>query len=176
MNGMMLVLETMDERLLLALVGHRRRFADLLMRAITHLADPVTAISLALGLLWTRTPEVHAVGVQVVFALVSSHLAVQLLKRTVARPRPRLPAGLDFLVTPPDRFSFPSGHAAAALSLALPVALALPALPGLLVLLLGIVVGMSRCYLGVHYPGDVLAGWLLASLGVLAGALTIPLL
>jgi hypothetical protein len=52
-------------------------------------------------------------------ALVVSHLLVQALKRTVARPRPHLGVGLDSLVAAPDRFSFPSGHAAASLSMAL---------------------------------------------------------
>ena len=36
------------------------------------------------------------------------------------------------------------------------------------VLLVGLLVGISRCYLGVHYPGDVMVGWTLAALSVLA--------
>jgi undecaprenyl-diphosphatase len=73
---------------------------------------------------------------------------------------------MSSLIHPPDRFSFPSGHAAAGLSLALPLALALPVVLGITVLSLGLAVGLTRCYLGVHYPGDVLAGWSLAALSV----------
>jgi undecaprenyl-diphosphatase len=43
---------------------------------------------------------------------------------------------------------------------------------GVVVLALGLAVGVSRCYLGVHYPGDVLVGWSLATAtvaGVMAG-------
>ncbi|MBW3554497.1 MAG: hypothetical protein KY466_13355 [Gemmatimonadetes bacterium] len=35
----------------------------------------------------------------------------------------------------------------------------------------GLLVGFSRCYLGVHYPGCLLAGWILAVVGLWAGAL-----
>ena len=62
----------------------------------------------------------------------------------------------------PDRFSFPSGHAAAALSIALAVSAVLPWPLGMAVMGLAVLTGVSRCYLAVHYPGDVIAGWLLA--------------
>jgi undecaprenyl-diphosphatase len=98
---------------------------------------------------------------------------VQLLKRTVSRARPRMPEGFAALVQPPDRFSFPSGHAASSLSVALALALVLPGAAAGPLLGLAAVVGMSRCYLGVHYPGDVLAGWTLALLGTAAAGVVL---
>ena len=44
----------------------------------------------------------------------------------------------------------------------LPLAEILPGGLGPLVLALAAVVGFSRCYLGIHYPCDVFAGWMLA--------------
>ena len=52
-------------------------------------------------------------------SVVLSHLLVQLVKRTVARARPARTCGLSAVVREPDRFSFPSGHATAASSVAL---------------------------------------------------------
>jgi undecaprenyl-diphosphatase len=61
----------------------------------------------------------------------------------------------------PDRFSFPSGHACAAMSVAIGFAVAFPALAAPL-LVLAWLVGFSRVVLGVHYPGDVLVGQAIA--------------
>jgi undecaprenyl-diphosphatase len=169
MSGLILTLESMDERLLHGLVARRRRFADVFMRAITRLADPGVVITLTLALASGLIPGARSAGMVATVALATSHLTVQILKRSVTRPRPQLPVGITSLVVPQDRFSFPSGHAAASLSVALPLALALPGVAGTAVLLLGLLVGVSRCYLGVHYPGDVLVGWVLAALGVGAG-------
>jgi undecaprenyl-diphosphatase len=103
------------------------------------------------------------------WSLVTSHVAVQLLKLRVRRERPDLPVGLGFLIKPEDRFSFPSGHAAAGLSMVLPFFIVLGGSVAWIVLIVGLSVGVSRCYLGVHYPGDVTVGWALAVTAVAVG-------
>lgn len=155
-----------DERLLHAVVGRRRARLDWLAQVLTRLGDPAVAIALAAGLALGLVPGLQEAGVRGVFALAFSHFLVQILKRSFSRSRPSLPVGMASLILPPDRFSFPSGHAAAGLSVALPLAMVLPLSLGLPVLLLGMAVGLTRCYLGVHYPGDVMMGWILAALAV----------
>ncbi len=99
--------------------------------------------------------------------LVVSHMLVQLVKRTVDRPRPVFPDGRT--VRAPDRFSFPSGHAAAALSVAIGYASVHPGL-AVPLLLVAWTAGVSRVVLGVHFPADVVAGQALAVLTAVAVA------
>lgn len=106
---------------------------------------------------------IAAVAQRAFATLFLSHLLVQLVKRSVGRARPSLGIKCNALVVEPDRFSFPSGHAAAAMSVAFVYAVAYPSLALPLVLLAG-AVGMSRVFLGVHYPGDVVIGQLIAVL------------
>ncbi|MHB1328895.1 MAG: phosphatase PAP2 family protein, partial [Gemmatimonadales bacterium] len=92
---------------------------------------------------------------------------VQVIKRLVVRSRPSTHRPNHTLVADPDRFSFPSGHSASSFAVAAAYATSFPALAPLLIGV-GMLVGWSRIALGVHYPGDVAAGQLIALLTVLA--------
>ena len=166
MNAIKLTLGQYDERILIAFLTRRRQVADVLMRIITKLGNATVIIPITLSLAFGLVPGpqgLQSAGRVAAWSLALSHILAQLLKRTVGRRRPDLPAGLDRLIVPEDRFSFPSGHATAGLSVALPIMLATPWPVGTVALGLGAGVGVSRCYLGVHYPGDVLVGWVLAA-------------
>ncbi|HST56104.1 MAG TPA: phosphatase PAP2 family protein [Solirubrobacteraceae bacterium] len=83
-----------------------------------------------------------------------------LVKLVVRRPRPNLP-GLAPLTSTPTQLSFPSAHSATSFAGALAYArLGAPA-PALYALAGSL--ALSRLYLGVHYPSDVLAGALLGT-------------
>ena len=127
---------------------------------VTHVGGVVCSLLLAVALLFIPGLPEH-LGAQATATLVISHLAVQAVKRTVGRPRPSRRTARAALIEEPDRFSFPSGHAAAAMSVALAYAVAFPPL-AIPLLITATIVGLSRVALGVHYPGDVIVGQLLA--------------
>ena len=164
-----------DERLLHAVVSRRLDWLDRVIRLLTRLGDPSVAVALAGALALGVAGDLNGARFVPAFSLALSFLFSQVLKRSFSRTRPDLPVGIISLIQPPDRFSFPSGHATASLSIALPVALAMAFPFGPLVLGLGLAVGLTRCYLGVHYPGDVLAGWSLAVISTLLAPFLIPL-
>jgi len=83
------------------------------------------------------------------------------IKQVVGRRRPQLP-GLPPLTSTPTALSFPSAHASTSFAGArLYSRLGLPSVP---LYGLATALGLSRLYLGVHYPSDVLAGAMLGSL------------
>jgi undecaprenyl-diphosphatase len=133
---------------------------------ITHLGG--TGVSLlAAGLPLLACCQLQEASKLALAAVALSHIVVQIAKRTVGRRRPERAGTCVSLVREPDRFSFPSGHATASMSVALAYGIAFPAW-SIPLLLLALVVGFSRVRLGVHYPSDVLVGQLIA-LGTVAG-------
>lgn len=88
------------------------------------------------------------------------------LKRLFKRPRPAdLFSNFNAHIQPADKFSLPSGHTAAAFLMAVIVAYFYPSMAILAYTWAGLI-GMSRILLGVHYPGDIIAG---AALGTTIG-------
>ena len=83
------------------------------------------------------------------------------VKPTVGRVRP-FTAVIDVRVIDerPDTYSFPSGHAATAAAGALAISRIWPRARAVWWMLAGLI-ALSRVYVGVHYPLDVLAGMLL---------------
>ncbi|HTW42420.1 MAG TPA: phosphatase PAP2 family protein [Solirubrobacteraceae bacterium] len=104
--------------------------------------------------------------------IAGTYAANTAIKLLVRRRRPELP-GLPPLTSTVTRLSFPSAHASTSFAAAgLYRRLGLPTLP-----LYGLAsaLALSRLYLGVHYPSDVLAGALLGSAVAGSVALAHPL-
>jgi undecaprenyl-diphosphatase len=115
------------------------------------------------GFLLLQGLQRHALFV--LLASVSGWLLNALLKELFGRPRPEIVPHLREVIT----LSFPSGHAMTTAVIYLTLGALLMRIAERRVtrlyimgmaMLATVLVGASRVYLGVHYPTDVLAGWL----------------
>lgn len=151
-------------------------------RAVTFLGEPWIYLAV-LPLVYWCVDERR--GFRLAMALFLANGIVNGLKTRLAVPRPGTRDPLVELIARPKSWSTPSGHAAESatlwpilalsggttarrayrLSIRLSVALGVPLL-----------VGLSRVYLGVHYPTDVLFGWAIGALFSTAVLVMLPAL
>ena len=122
--------------------------------------------NLRCGLLTPVMRVITTLGNGGAFWIVLTLLVVNLcIKPLAARTRPyELIQGLQILVSRPHDYSFPSGHSANSLTCAWTIFRLAPKKYGVPALVLAVLIALSRLYVGVHYPTDVLAG---AAIGVL---------
>ena len=117
-------------------------------------------LSLAM-LLWKPT---RRAGAAALLAMLLGLLVTNVtIKPLLSRTRPWLDVpGLEALVEELDPNSFPSGHSCAAFAAAVSWRRQLPwRWAGRLAVALAVCMALSRLYVGVHYPTDVLAGSLI---------------
>lgn len=110
-------------------------------------------------------------------ALFLSNVLIIFLKYLVAEPRPFLALPHVDLLAPASDSSFPSGHTASSFATALVIGLKYYWRPNgynrwliYPLLIFAIMVGISRVYVGVHYPYDVICG---AILGIICALLVL---
>lgn len=160
-----------------ALVGRSRRADQVAALAASHLAKLHVSL---LGLLLLGGPghrgwERRETGLRIALALPVTIAAVSLVGRIVERQRPfTLTPEAEQLVDHAPHRSFPSRHSACA---AVMTTIALPRAPiiGSLMGFGALGLAVSRVYTGLHYPTDILAGWLIgAAIGIIAQHTNLP--
>jgi membrane-associated phospholipid phosphatase len=164
----------------MAALGPLAALDEALLRMVIDLRwGPLTALMTLLSAWWVKGIVIAAIGaladwrrrprsvpwsaLLATAALLIASAASGLLKDAFDRVRPALAEpGVTALVSLPGDASMPSGHAATAAAAAGVVALLHPRLRAPLAALVA-AIALSRVYLGVHYPSDVIVG---AALGL----------
>lgn len=133
----------------------RNRF----FKTITQMGD-MGGIWMAVSLVLLARRKTRRTGEICIRALILSGIINDgILKNIVRRKRPFSKVrGLSPLIKRPEDFSFPSGHTASSFAAAGVLGRYLPKKAGAVSFGLAALIGISRLYLGVHYPTDVLCG------------------
>jgi undecaprenyl-diphosphatase len=147
----------------------RREPVAVFFRIISRLGDGVFWYSLMAVMLFQQMylPALHMVVVALTGLIV-----YRLVKSKTKRPRPYVDNPRVILQARPlDQYSFPSGHTLHAVSLTLVSLYYYPVL-GMFLVPFALLIMLSRCVLGLHYPSDVMVG---ASAGLIIASLSFVL-
>ena len=133
------------------------------------------AVWIVICLILVSIKKTRKIGIYSILSLIFSLIITNLgLKLIFERSRPyEVMNDISPLIVSSDPNSFPSGHTSAAFSVGvLWSTVSKKYWVKIIALLQAVLMGLSRMYVGIHYPSDVLAG---ALVGVLCSVLSIKL-
>lgn len=137
---------------------------DILMPLMTYFGSFIFSTLFCFGSVFSGNTIIRQFGIKTSIALILSSFIARITKITVNRIRPYiLLENLNIRKIGIDNYSFPSGHTTAAFCIAVMIAITVPCF-AILAIIIATMVGISRMYLGVHFPSDVLAGIILGCL------------
>ena len=154
----------MDFGILYFFNGLHTEILDNIMIFLTQLGDKgIFWIVIAVALLFSS--KTRKCGI---FMLVSMGIGLLIgngiIKNLVARPRPYwIDESITLLIPGLSDYSFPSGHTLASFEAAIMIFL-FNKKWGIPAIILSVLIGISRLYLFVHFPTDVLAGAILGTI------------
>jgi undecaprenyl-diphosphatase len=129
-----------------------------LARAFSRSSDGWTYVLTPLVAWVLQVPNLESLILLLLLSFGLERTLHPFLKNSLKRPRPKMAIpGLKCLIVASDKFSFPSGHSSRAFLLAT-VLVVVYGVPAFAMVFWAGGVALSRVLLGVHYPGDVLAG------------------
>ncbi|HTL35172.1 MAG TPA: phosphatase PAP2 family protein [Kofleriaceae bacterium] len=156
-------LDKLDTRVAIAVHHEQNGLLDVLAITFTLIGSaPILMLSIGAVCYWSYRRGRKSYIVIVAANCILAWIVSPLLKLLFERARPTL----FEVITRPSTYSFPSGHSMSAVvvygALAAAVIALRPtakpiAVTAALILMVGI--GLSRVYLGAHWPMDVIAGW-----------------
>lgn len=152
---------------------------DALLPVVTHLGGfkilLVVLIAIILYAHLKKKNTLKRITILALIAFLCSDLFAAILKWLIRESRPFVSLNnVRLLITENDPLSFPSGHTTSTLAVVTFYVLNMRELSkkhykliGIALMAFAVIIPFSRMYVGVHYPGDVLAGAVIGIVGAL---------